>query len=187
MAKVINIICTALCRDKGYSLFIGKYTSYYKMFHIKVINLSEAYIFMSCAHFLWSLYVRSIVSILRTIFEKCEVLCELQVKYEGVSKSFRTESITKYTLTFGITRWEATERVMAAKLIRLTHKIAIQLHLMSESCTIWSSPSRRPIRKLLDTPSYILYRIDTHQWNFLDCVVDLRPTTLTILNVTEIH
>jgi hypothetical protein len=24
--------------------------------------------------------------------------------YEGVSKSFRTESITKYTLTFGITR-----------------------------------------------------------------------------------
>jgi hypothetical protein len=25
-------------------------------------------------------------------------------KYEGVSKSFRTELITKYTLTFGITR-----------------------------------------------------------------------------------
>jgi hypothetical protein len=29
--------------------------------------------------------------------------------YEGVSKSFRTESMTKYTLTFGITRWEATQ------------------------------------------------------------------------------
>jgi hypothetical protein len=28
--------------------------------------------------------------------------------YEVVTKSFRTESITKYTLTFGITRSEAT-------------------------------------------------------------------------------
>jgi hypothetical protein len=42
---------------------------------------------------------------------------------------------------------------MAAKLIRLTHKIAIQLHLVAESCTICSSWSRRPVRKLLDTPS----------------------------------
>jgi len=25
--------------------------------------------------------------------------------YEAVSKSYRTESITKYALTFGITRW----------------------------------------------------------------------------------
>jgi hypothetical protein len=45
--------------------------------------------------------------------------------YEAVSKSFRAESITKYTLTFYITRREATRRVMAAKLTRLTHKIAI--------------------------------------------------------------
>jgi len=53
-------------------------------------------------------------------------------QYEGLSKSFRTESSTKYTLTFGITRWEATQRVMAAaKLTRLTHKIAIQLHLVT--------------------------------------------------------
>jgi hypothetical protein len=35
--------------------------------------------------------------------------------YEGVSKSFRTESITKYTLTFGIARWEATQRVYGGK------------------------------------------------------------------------
>jgi hypothetical protein len=42
---------------------------------------------------------------------------------------------------------------MAAKLTRLVHKIAIQLHLMAESCTICSSRSRRPVRKLLDTPS----------------------------------
>jgi hypothetical protein len=43
---------------------------------------------------------------------------------------------------------------MAAKLTRLTHKIAIKLHLVAESCTILSSRSRRPVRKLLDTPSY---------------------------------
>jgi hypothetical protein len=43
---------------------------------------------------------------------------------------------------------------MAAKLTRQTHKIAIQLHLVADSCTICSSRSRRPVRKLLDTPSY---------------------------------
>jgi hypothetical protein len=45
--------------------------------------------------------------------------------------------------------------VMVAKLIRPTHRIAIQLHLVAESCTICSSRSRLPVRKLLDTPSYI--------------------------------
>jgi hypothetical protein len=40
--------------------------------------------------------------------------------YEGVSKRFRTKSIMKYTLTFDITRWEATQSVMATKLTRLT-------------------------------------------------------------------
>jgi hypothetical protein len=74
--------------------------------------------------------------------------------YEAVSKSFRTESITKCTLTFSITRWEAIQRVMATKLIRLTHKAAIQLQVVAESCTNRSSRSRRPVRKLLDTPSY---------------------------------
>jgi len=34
----------------------------------------------------------------------------------------------------------------------LTHQIAILLHLVAESCTICSSRSRRPVRKLLDTP-----------------------------------
>jgi len=43
---------------------------------------------------------------------------------------------------------------MVAKLTRLIHKIAIQLYLVAESCTICSSSSRRPVRKLLDTPSY---------------------------------
>jgi hypothetical protein len=37
--------------------------------------------------------------------------------------------------------------------IHLSHKIAIQLLLVAERCTICSSRSKRPVRKLLDTPS----------------------------------
>jgi len=44
---------------------------------------------------------------------------------------------------------------MTAKLTRLTHKKAIQPHLVVESCTICSSRSRWSVRKLLDTPSNI--------------------------------
>jgi hypothetical protein len=44
---------------------------------------------------------------------------------------------------------------MAARLTTLTHEITIQLHLVAESCTICSSRSRRPARRILDTPSYI--------------------------------
>jgi len=43
---------------------------------------------------------------------------------------------------------------MAAKLTRLTHKIAVHLHVVAESCTICSSGSRRPVRGLLDVPSF---------------------------------
>jgi len=49
---------------------------------------------------------------------------------------------------------------MAAKLTRLTHKIAIQLHLMAESSIICSTRSRRPVRKLLDTLSYRWQRFE---------------------------
>jgi hypothetical protein len=38
---------------------------------------------------------------------------------------------------------------MAAKLTRLTQKIAIQLRLVAQSCTICSSRCRRPVWKLL--------------------------------------
>jgi hypothetical protein len=38
-----------------------------------------------------------------------------------------------------------------------THKTAIQLYLVAESCTICSSRSRRPVRKLLDTSLYEPY------------------------------
>jgi hypothetical protein len=53
------------------------------------------------------------------------------------------------------THLEATQRAMAAELTRLTHRRAIQLHLVAESCTICSSRSRRSVRKLSDTPSYV--------------------------------
>jgi len=43
---------------------------------------------------------------------------------------------------------------MAAKLARLTHKIVIQLHLVTESCTISSCRSSLAVRKLLDRSSY---------------------------------
>jgi len=43
---------------------------------------------------------------------------------------------------------------MAAKRSTLTHKIAIQLHLVVQRCTICTSRSIRPVPKLLDTPSY---------------------------------
>jgi len=44
---------------------------------------------------------------------------------------------------------------MAERLTRLTYKIAIPLHLVAESCTIYSYHARWPVRKLLDTPSYV--------------------------------
>jgi hypothetical protein len=43
---------------------------------------------------------------------------------------------------------------MVTKLTRLAHKIAIQLHLVAESCTMCSAHSRWLVQKLLDTPSY---------------------------------
>jgi hypothetical protein len=44
---------------------------------------------------------------------------------------------------------------MAAKLTR-----SIQLHIVTENCTICSSRSRRPVRKLLDTPSYAIHLLN---------------------------
>jgi hypothetical protein len=76
-------------------------------------------------------------------------------RIRGCIQKFPDWVITKYTLTIINTRWEAIQRVMAAKLTRLTHNIAIHLYLVAESCTICSSRSRQPVRKLLDTPSCI--------------------------------
>jgi hypothetical protein len=55
------------------------------------------------------------------------------------------------------THWEATQRVMVAKLIRLSHKILIQLQLVAECHTICSSHSGWPVQKLLDTPLYLMH------------------------------
>jgi hypothetical protein len=55
---------------------------------------------------------------------------------------------------------------MAAKLTILTHKISIQLQLVAESCTICSSRSRRPDRRLLDTPSFLDQRRMKLSWQF---------------------
>jgi hypothetical protein len=118
------------------------------------LKLSLVSVFLKTA--LMSLYAKLVKFLTNEPTLSFNLLFPKQVleEYEGVSKSFRTESITKYMLTFGITRWEATQGVMAAKLTGLTHRITIQLYLVAESCTIRSSRSRRPIRKLLDIPSY---------------------------------
>jgi hypothetical protein len=69
---------------------------------------------------------------------------------------------------------------MAAKLTRLTHKIEVQLHLVTESCTICSSRSRRPVRKILDNPR-IIFRETVHVFRGLR----LHSTTRTNIRVPE--
>jgi hypothetical protein len=83
-------------------------------------------------------------------------ILKLSISIRGCIQKFPDWVITKYTLTTINTRRETTQMVMVAKLTRLTHKIVMQLHLMAESCTIYGFRSRRPVRKLLDTPSQVL-------------------------------
>jgi hypothetical protein len=87
----------------------------------------------------------------------------------GCIGNFPDWVITKYTLTTINTRCEVTQRVMVAKLNRLTHKIAVQLHLVGESCTICSSRSKRPVRKLLDTHLYISGSSADYLWTEHRC------------------
>jgi hypothetical protein len=75
-------------------------------------------------------------------------------KVRGCIQKFPDWVIRKYMLTIVNTRWEATQRVMEAKLTRLNHKIAIKVLLVGKICTICSSRTWWPVRKLLDTPSY---------------------------------
>jgi hypothetical protein len=81
------------------------------------------------------------------------------LQHEGVSKSFRAETITKYMLTTINSRWEAKQKVMAGKLTRITHRIVLGLQLVADSCTICSSRSRRPVRKLWIHPQTLLESI----------------------------
>jgi hypothetical protein len=75
---------------------------------------------------------------------------------------------------------------MAAKLTRRTHKIAIQLHLVAESCTICSSRSWRPVRKHLDTPSYTfcctVLTTSLSKYRFLQKIKGTRKTRHSISN-----
>jgi len=44
----------------------------------------------------------------------------------------------------------------------VTHKTVLQLHLVTESCTICCSHSRQSVQTLLDTPSYYT----SCNWNY---------------------
>jgi hypothetical protein len=83
----------------------------------------------------------------------------------GCIQKFPDWVISKYTLTTMNTRWEATQKVIAAKLTRLTQKIAICQHLVAKSCTICNYRSRRSVRKLLDTLSYSEHILP--KWQFI--------------------
>jgi len=67
---------------------------------------------------------------------------------------------------------------MVAKLTRLTHKIAIQLHVVAESCTICSFHSRQPVQKLLKTPLYHKSRMAFPLLHFKSCSVTLLHSNL---------
>jgi hypothetical protein len=101
------------------------------------------------------------------VFNSMSVFSDLKIYYichtekschfsviRGCIQKFPDWVYNKYTLTTINTCWEAIQRLMAAKLTRLTQWIAIQLQLVAESFTIFSSLFRRPVRKLLDTPPY---------------------------------
>jgi hypothetical protein len=101
---------------------------------------------------LWSNFMKLVLKVLQLIlsFPGSPTV----PTYEGISKSFRTESITKHTLTtIKLVQKQHKGLWLQNSLDRLK-KIAIQLHLVAESCTICSFRSRRPVRKLLDTPSH---------------------------------
>jgi hypothetical protein len=70
---------------------------------------------------------------------------------------------------------------MTAKLTRLTHKVALQLHLVAKSCTICSSRSRQPVRKLLDTPSYLGKKTTTRENPCIIYFVNNFPHTYSFL------
>jgi hypothetical protein len=68
---------------------------------------------------------------------------------------------------------------MATKLTRLTHKIAIQLQPVAESCNICSSCSRRPVRKFLDKPS-CEFSLNILQWFYTECRFRVRCSNFVL-------
>jgi len=74
---------------------------------------------------------------------------------------------------------------MVAKVTTLTHKIAIQLHLVAESCTTCSSRSRRLVQKLLDTPS-CRYNDVLRTLFFANYIVHLAPVIICDFYITKL-
>jgi len=66
---------------------------------------------------------------------------------------------------------------MAAKLIRLTHKITIQLHLVAENCTTCSSRYKWLVRKLLDTTTCTYFRLHFNS-SHAPCIGIINSTNL---------
>jgi hypothetical protein len=67
------------------------------------------------------------------------------------------QNMKVYPKVSGLSRNEINNNkhvLLAAKLTRLTHKIAILLRLVAERCTICTSCSKWPVQNILDTPSY---------------------------------
>jgi hypothetical protein len=111
-------------------VYHSKYIFVFAFTDATVFGTSLEYYVSGNKHCLHSL------SVIRLFFHKKWMLKYLLLlTYECVSKSFRTESITKYTLATISTRLEAIQMVMAAKFTRLTHKIVIQFHTVAESYT----------------------------------------------------
>jgi hypothetical protein len=129
---------------------------------ISVNSLNVPHIFITIGFRTFVCYTFSIRIESENIFLSYETL---SIRVRGCIQKF-PDWVDNETTTN--TRWEATRSVMATKLTTLTHKIAIQLHLVAESCTISSSRSKRPVRKLLDTPSYGLYgfHLGAHFWSW---------------------
>jgi hypothetical protein len=115
------------------------------------------------------------------------LVCPILITLGGCVQKFPDWVVTATTIN---TCWEAIQSVYGAKLTRLTHKIAIQLHLVAESCTICSSRSRRPVRKLLDAPSYVvcLFLVITFDlcnrvsWNMVIVPLDGTPSLYFVIS-----
>jgi hypothetical protein len=107
--------------------------------------LTQSSVTNSCAY---SMLTRKHALFVHLTLRPVQSACK-QVKIRGCIQKF-PDGVDKelYTLTKVN---KATQRAMAVKLTILTHKIAIQLHLVAESCTICSSRARQPVRKLVDT------------------------------------
>jgi hypothetical protein len=71
-----------------------------------------------------------------------------------------------------------------AKLTRLAHKIAIQLHLVAESCTICSSCSRQSVWKLRYTPLHLSHHILCNEQRFYNSCCHLSPTNATSSHIS---